>query len=74
MPKRTRKPATRRPARTYPAYSDELGGRITWHRDDGYLAWLNDTCLGEVVNVDEGQLVIAEQRTLARARAAGVNV
>jgi hypothetical protein len=72
MPTRPRRAATRVEPQTYTPHTDDLGGRITWHREDGYLAWQGDVCLGEVVNLDEGILVIAEQRTLSRARAANV--
>lgn len=59
-----------RPARTVTAYTDANGGRVTYNRDDGYLAWLHDRCLDEVVNVDEGILLIAEARQSAMRREA----
>ena len=64
MSKPRRKSATRRTveARTYTPWQDDCGGRVTFHREDGYLAWVGDLCLNDVMVIEEGQRMIADWR------------
>lgn len=72
MAQRTARKA--RPVLTSEAHADSCGGRITWNRDDGYIAYQDGVCVSEVVSVDEGILVLADYRTRERARRAGVQI
>ena len=66
-----RKSATRRTveARTFASWEDDHGGRVTFHREDGYLAWVGSLFLNDVMDVEEGQRMIADWRRKQHAGA-----
>lgn len=60
----------KRALKTITVDEDQAGGRTTYNRDDGYLAWQDGICLGSVTGSDEARSVCSDYR-IAQRRIAG---